>query len=186
MTSESKWALTVTEKEKYIAILTNNLAALRTQAGISQEDLANLIGISRQTYSAVEHKSRKMAWSTYLSLVLFFDYNHKTHKMIRMLSIFPKDLVTRFNDGPNYSSFEMRAILDEHSQEILESLDQQALQSIRSVIMVEYARCSQLPSEAIIKSFGGLSLSQATSVARDAEVAKTIKAIKRASESDTE
>ena len=80
----------------------------------------------------------------------------------------------------------MRAILDEHSQEILESLDQQALQSIRSVIMVEYARCSQLPSEAIIKSFGGLSLSQATSVARDAEVAKTIKAIKRASESDTE
>lgn len=181
MTSESKWALTVTEKEKYIAILTNNLAALRTQAGISQEDLANLIGISRQTYSAVEHKSRKMAWSTYLSLVLFFDYNHKTHKMIRMLSIFPKDLVTRFNDGLNYSSFEMRAILDEHSQEILESLDQQALQSIRSVIMVEYARCSQLPSEAIIKSFGGLSLSQATSVARDAE-----KAIKRASESDTE
>jgi len=29
---------------------------------------------------------------SYLSLVLFYDYNQKTHKMIRQLSIFPKEL----------------------------------------------------------------------------------------------
>ncbi len=47
MESVSKWLLTDAEKDKFIAILTVNLPALRTQAEISQEDLANLIGVSR-------------------------------------------------------------------------------------------------------------------------------------------
>ena len=111
MGTVSKWLLTDTEKDEFIAMLTANLSALRTQAEISQEELANLIGISRQTYSAIERKIRRMAWSTYLSLVLFFDHNHKTHKMIRMLHIFPKELVCRFNDGIDYSSYEMSFLL---------------------------------------------------------------------------
>ena len=80
MDSVSKWLLTDAEKDEFIATLTPNLPALRTQAEISQEELANLLGISRQTYSAIERKVRKMAWSTYLSLVLFFDHNQKKHK----------------------------------------------------------------------------------------------------------
>lgn len=88
MNIESKWLLTDEEKDSFIATLTPNLTVLRTKAEISQEELANLIGISRQTYSAMERKVRKMAWSTYLSLVLFYDRNLKTHKTIRQLSIF--------------------------------------------------------------------------------------------------
>ena len=87
MESVSKWLLTDAEKDKFIATLTPNLPALRTQAEISQEELANLIGISRQTYSSIERKVRRMAWSTYLSLVLFFDHNQKTHKMLRRSGI---------------------------------------------------------------------------------------------------
>lgn len=75
MEIESKWLLTDEEKDNFIATLTPNLTILRTKAEISQEELANLIGISRQTYSAMERKVRKMAWSTYLALVLFYDHN---------------------------------------------------------------------------------------------------------------
>lgn len=68
MNSTNKWFLTDEEKDKFIATLTPNLTILRTSAEISQEELANLIGVSRQTYSAIERKVRKMAWTTYLSL----------------------------------------------------------------------------------------------------------------------
>lgn len=56
MESVSKWLLTDAEKDSFIATLTPHLAVLRTQADVSQEEIANLIGISRQTYSAIERK----------------------------------------------------------------------------------------------------------------------------------
>lgn len=184
MESVSKWLLTDAEKDRFIATLTPNLTALRTQAEISQEELANLIGISRQTYSAIERKVRRMAWSTYLSLVLFFDHNQKTHKMLRMLSLFPKELITRFNDGVDYSSFELSTFLGNKSQDIIDHLDDKAKQTIHSIIMVEYARCSQLPSEAIVKSFGGLNILGSSASERDIEIAKALKAIQKSAENE--
>lgn len=56
MESVSKWLLTDAEKDSFIATLTPHLAILRTQAGVSQEELANLIGVSRQTYSSIEKR----------------------------------------------------------------------------------------------------------------------------------
>ena len=136
MESVSKWLLTDAEKDKFIATLTPNLPALRTQAEISQEELANLLGISRQTYSAIERKVRRMAWSTYLSLVFFFDHNQKTHKMLRMLSLFPKELIARFNDGNDYSSFELSTFLGNKSQDIIDHLDDKAKQENKGLILV--------------------------------------------------
>lgn len=69
MKAESKWLLTEDEKNDFIETLTSNLNVLRTKAKITQEEIANLIGVSRQTYSSTERKVRKMSWSTYLSLV---------------------------------------------------------------------------------------------------------------------
>lgn len=98
MDNESRWLLTDAEKDSFIATLTPNLAILRTQADVSQDELANLIGVSRQTYSAIERKVRKMSWNTYLSLVLFYDQNLKTHQLMRDLSLFPTDLIKHFNE----------------------------------------------------------------------------------------
>lgn len=105
MENHAKWILTDEEKDNFITTLTPNLTVLRTKAEISQEELANLIGVSRQTYSAIERKVRKMSWSTYLALVLFYDHNQRTHDMIRQLSVFPKDLIIRFNDGIEYFDY---------------------------------------------------------------------------------
>lgn len=151
MDSTTKWLLTDEEKDKFIATLTPNLTVLRTRAEISQEELANLIGVSRQTYSAIERKVRKMAWSTYLSLVLFYDHNQKTHKMIRQLSIFPKELIIRFNDGVDFSDYEISSFLGKKSSEIIEDLDEQAKGAIRAVVMMEYTRCKSISNDEVLK-----------------------------------
>ncbi len=144
MDNESRWLLTDAEKDSFIATLTPNLAILRTQADVSQEELANLIGVSRQTYSSIERKMRRMSWSTYLSLVLFYDHNQKTHKLMRSLSLFPTELIVRFNDGVDFSSFELSRFLGNETQEIVDKLDEQAKGAIRAIVMMEYARCKAL------------------------------------------
>lgn len=156
MDNESKWLLTDEEKDSFIATLTPNLTILRTKAEISQEELSNLIGVSRQTYSAIERKIRKMAWNTYLSLVLFYDHNQKTHKLIRQLAIFPQELIIRFNDGVDYSDFELSSILGKKSQEIMASLDEQAKGAIRALVMMEYARCETNFSDDSIRTIANV------------------------------
>ena len=51
------------EREHLINILTDNLPVLRARIGSSQDDLSNIIGFSRQTYSAIETKKRNMSWA---------------------------------------------------------------------------------------------------------------------------
>ncbi len=87
-----------------------------------------------------------------MSLVLFYDHNQKTHKMIRQLSIFPQDLIIRFNDGIDYSDYELSSFLGEKSSEILDKLDEKAKTSIRMIVMMEYARCASASNESVMKS----------------------------------
>lgn len=86
------WHFTDEEKEKLVKILTRELPALRGAAKATQDEIANVIGVSRQTYNAVEMQKRKMSWNTYMSLILFFDYNPNTHYTIRQLDAFPNRL----------------------------------------------------------------------------------------------
>jgi len=58
-----KWILTSEYKDTCIAILQENLVALRSKAKLSQERMANLIGVSRQTYYGVETGKNKMTWT---------------------------------------------------------------------------------------------------------------------------
>lgn len=91
--------LSESEKNTYIDALTPELNALRAKAGISQEGLANFIGISRQSYGAIERRARRMTWNIYLSLILFYDYNMKTHEMLRRISTFPHALIKLYKNS---------------------------------------------------------------------------------------
>lgn len=84
--------LNETRKKELIDVISKELVALRAKSGVSQEELSKRIGISRQTYQAVETGKRKMTWRTYLALLLFFDYNPMTHDMLRSLKVFPDEL----------------------------------------------------------------------------------------------
>ena len=80
------------DKDRLISILTEELPVLRARVGLSQDELSNIIGISRQTYSAIATHKRKMSWNTFLSLLLVFGYNEKTSSMLETLGAFPIEL----------------------------------------------------------------------------------------------
>ena len=64
---------------------------------ITQEELSAMVGISRQTYYAIETRRRQMSWNTYLSLILFFDTNVATHSMLRDINAYPIDLMIKMS-----------------------------------------------------------------------------------------
>lgn len=158
MENNQKWVLPNEEKQKFIKALTNELSALRAKVGISQDDLSRLIGVSRQTFGSIERGERPMSWNTYLSLIMFFDYNVATHQMIRDIDAFPEDLFVRFNDGKisKNKDFEMESMFDSSATEMLMQLDDQAFNTIRTAILIEYARCANLSNEGIAKAFSGI------------------------------
>ena len=72
-------------KQHAIALLVEELPALRAKIGISQEELSRYIGVSRQTLSAVELGKKPCTWSVFLSLVLFFTLQKKTNKALKLI-----------------------------------------------------------------------------------------------------
>lgn len=80
------------DREMLIDTLTDELPALRAKLGLSQDELSSIIGISRQTYSAIETKKRRMSWTTFLSLILLYGYNEKTSAYINTVGAFPPSL----------------------------------------------------------------------------------------------
>lgn len=54
--------------------------------------IAYAVGMSRQSYNSIELKKRRMTWTTYMALILLFDYNPNSHYRIRQLEVFPNQL----------------------------------------------------------------------------------------------
>lgn len=75
-------------KDELIMALTAELPVLRARLGISQEVMASAIGISRQTYSAIETKSKKMSWTTFMALIAVLDLNEATSVMLDQIPNF--------------------------------------------------------------------------------------------------
>ena len=67
MNSTNKWFLTDEEKDKFIATLTPNLTILRTSAEISQEELANLIGVQSNEKSEKWHGALIYLWFSFMT-----------------------------------------------------------------------------------------------------------------------
>lgn len=79
-------------KEELIEIMRNELPVLRARLGISQERVAEIIGISRQTYNAIETGKREMTWPIFLSMVAFFQNNEQTDQMLRQIDEFEEKM----------------------------------------------------------------------------------------------
>lgn len=157
MNEKKKFTITKKQQLTLIKALTAELTSLRAKVGISQSEIAAIIGVSRQTYSSIECGKRLMSWSTYLSLVFFFDHNNATHQLIREIKAFPEELIVDFNDGgrdPYSASSAIAGI----PRQITEKLDGQALHAIRTVVMMEYARCENMTGDEVVKAFEGYSV----------------------------
>ena len=94
---QDKYLVTDDYKTASIEILIDNLPSLRVRIRITQEELANILGVSRQIYYSLETGKRKMSWTIFLAIVFIFDSVRETSEMIRDLRIYPIDLFMRFN-----------------------------------------------------------------------------------------
>lgn len=79
-------------KEKLIDNMTKNLPTLRAKASLSQAQLAEMIGVSRQTLVAVENRKRKMSWSIFMSCFLVFYKNPETKLLIKVYDIYTDEI----------------------------------------------------------------------------------------------
>jgi DNA-binding XRE family transcriptional regulator len=88
-------------KEEYkkiaVDILVDELPSLRAKIGISQDRLAEYVGLSRQTLSAIETRKRPISWQTFLSIVLYFTLNTKTNTTLKLLPGFIEALQKCFD-----------------------------------------------------------------------------------------
>lgn len=73
--------------------LTYELPVLRTRLGISQQELARRVGISRQTYNNIETGKKKINWLTFNALIAVFESNDETNAMLEKIDGFKNELL---------------------------------------------------------------------------------------------
>lgn len=69
-------------RDELIMTLTAELPVMRARLGMSQEVMASAIGVSRQTYSAIETRTKKMSWAMFMALIAVLDMNEATSVML--------------------------------------------------------------------------------------------------------
>ena len=75
------------DRDQMIDKLVENLPALRAKANLTQSELADRIGIGRQTLLAIENRKSKLRWDTFLALVVFFSKNDATMDFMEYLKL---------------------------------------------------------------------------------------------------
>ena len=73
------------------------LPVLRARIGMTQDEISEIVGISRQTYSSIETRKRKLPWTTYMSLLFVFYFNPDTREPLENAGLFPEDLKKTLN-----------------------------------------------------------------------------------------
>lgn len=74
-------------RENMVDTLTQALPYLRKEIGVTQTELANKVGVSRQMISLIERQLQPMTWTLFLAIVFFFkcnnDFDPESRKMIK-------------------------------------------------------------------------------------------------------
>lgn len=55
----------------------NELPKIRKKLKVSQTELGERVGLSRQTISAIERKNMPLAWNNYLAILFYIYFNDK-------------------------------------------------------------------------------------------------------------
>ena len=79
-------------KEELIDKFIYELPILRARIDMTQDEISEIAGLSRQTYSALETRKRKMTWSNFMALLFVFYFNPSTREEIENSGVFPEEL----------------------------------------------------------------------------------------------
>ena len=93
----------LSEESKSIAIknMSNNLVALRTMLHLTQAQLAEIMGVTRQTLVLYETGKRLMTWNTFLSLMFIFTQKRETRELLNILNIYSDEMKDLYDNDKN-------------------------------------------------------------------------------------
>jgi|GEM_PF-5764425 len=77
---KSEWDLAKSNMIKHLELL-------RVSAGLTQQELGECVGVTRQTISALENQSRELTQSLFLALLYVFEKNPESQKLMKLLEI---------------------------------------------------------------------------------------------------
>ena len=105
MTSfQTRWDITDEQKKRILSTLVPELKLLRAKADITQDDLAGVIGISRQSYCQIENGNKEMPWNICLSIIFFFSVVKETSKLVYTLGVYPSDFIQQVNGNAHQNN----------------------------------------------------------------------------------
>ncbi len=79
--------LSEAEKQQYCITLGDHLRKLRAITGLTQDDLENLCGISKERISRIENGAYVMRWSQFVNLIMVFTMNANTKEYLVAVKI---------------------------------------------------------------------------------------------------
>ena len=85
------------ERQLLCKIMASNLSTLREKAKLTQDELADRLGLSRQTISAIENEKRDMQWSTFSVLLMFFASDAEIKQIMIAMNIINEAVERAFN-----------------------------------------------------------------------------------------
>jgi len=91
--NEMSQALNEKEKKEIINSIMENLPVLRAKARITQEQLAEKLGVTRQTIINIESKKTRITWPMVLAILLIFIHNPLTFILLGPLGILNRKLL---------------------------------------------------------------------------------------------
>lgn len=99
----------MTSEEKLVLCkaMASNLSTLREKAKLTQDELADRLGLSRQTISAIENEKRDMQWSTFSVLIMFFVTNKEIRQIMVAMGIVNDSVEKVFNIGADTGKYKM-------------------------------------------------------------------------------
>lgn len=87
----------VEDKKRVAKTLAENLGMLRKKIKITQEELAERIGVSRHTIIAIESGKKEMSWNICLALILIFSESAETRNLLEFLEIIGDNMSSIIN-----------------------------------------------------------------------------------------
>ena len=67
--------------------LKKELPVLRKMAGLTQKDLGEILGVSRQTITNIENGTGKLKWSLFLAAMFIFSLDHNISKYLKNMDM---------------------------------------------------------------------------------------------------
>jgi len=84
--------MTDAQKKMLIDNMTDNLPLLRKKLNYTQDDLAEMAGVSRSTIANIESHRNPMTWNMFLALLLLFTKNKEVDKFLNIMGIYTDEL----------------------------------------------------------------------------------------------